>query len=107
MSKTYNTKWLVAPLTVNFNQKQWRQDLGAFIRSKLFWDGTTLVTRSKAKSKGPNLITKGIRTFEIYNATYGRSVIVEYQNENEILYTTHEDLIKRYFEERNINTYGK
>lgn len=78
----------------------------AFIRSKLFWDGTTLVTRSKAKSKGPNLITKGIRTFEVYNA-YGGSVKVEYQNENEVLYTTHEDLIKQYFEERNINAYGK
>lgn len=67
---------------------------------------TSLVTRSKAKSKGPNLITKGIRTFEVYNA-YGGSVIVEYQNENEVLYTTHEDLIKQYFEERNINIYGK
>lgn len=57
MGKAYNSKWKVTPLTVNFNQKQWRQDFGAFIRSKLFWDGTTLVTRSKAKSKGPNLIT--------------------------------------------------
>ena len=74
MGKAYNSKWKVTPLTVNFNQKQWRQDFGAFIRSKLFWDGTTLVTRSKAKSKGPNLITKGIRTFEVYNA-YGGSVI--------------------------------
>lgn len=106
MGKAYNSKWKVTPLTINFNQKQWRQDFGAFIRSKLFWDGTTLVTRSKAKSKGPNLITKGIRTFEVYNA-YGGSVIVEYQNENEVLYTTHEDLIKQYFEERNINIYGK
>lgn len=106
MGKVYNSKWKVTPLTVNFNQKQWRQDFGAFIRSKLFWDGTTLVTRSKAKSKGPNLITKGIRTFEVYNA-YGGSVIVEYQNENEVLYTTHEDLIKQCFEERNINIYEK
>lgn len=77
-----------------------------FAYGKLYWDDTTLVTRSKAKSKGPNLITKGIRTFEVYNA-YGGSVIVEYQNENEVLYTTHEDLIKQYFEERNINIYGK
>lgn len=106
MAKVYNSRWEAKPLIVNFNQKQWRQDFGAFVRSKLFWDGTTMVTRSRAKQKGPNLITKGIRTFEVYNG-YGGSVKIEYQNENDVLYTTHEDLVKQYFEERNIKVYGK
>ena len=102
MRKANNSKWKVTPLTVNIKQKQWRQDFRAFIRNKLFWDGTTLVTRSKAKSKEHNLATKGIKTFEVYNA-YGGSVKVEYQKENEILYTSHEELLKQYFAEKNIN----
>lgn len=99
MAKTYNSRWETKPLIVNFNQKQWRQDFGAFIRKKLFWDSTTMVTRSKAKTKGVNLITKGIKAFEVYNG-YGGSVKVEYQNENEILYTTNPDLVNKYLEER-------
>lgn len=101
MSKIYNSNWDVKPLLINFNQKQWRQDLGAYIRNKLFWDGTTRVSRAKSLTKGPNIITKGIKSFEIYNA-YGGSVKVEFQNNNEILHTTHEALVKQYFEERGL-----
>ena len=100
MAKTYNSNWKTQRLEINFNQKQWRQDFGAFIREKLFWDGKTRVSRSRAKTKGPNLITKGIKTFEIYNSY--SSVIVEYQNNNEVLYTTHEELVKEYFKERGL-----
>jgi hypothetical protein len=99
MAKVYNSRWEAKPLIVNFNQKQWRQDFAAFIRKKLFWDSTTMVTRSKAKTKGVNLITKGIKMFEVYNG-YGGSIKVEYQNENEILYTTNPDLVNKYLEER-------
>lgn len=99
--KTYNSNWNVKRLSVNFNQKQWRQDFGAFIRSKLFWDGTTRVSRAKAPSKGPNSITKGIKQFEVYNR-YGGNVSIQFQNENEVLSTTHEDLVKEYFKERGL-----
>lgn len=102
--KTYNSNWNAKKLSVNFNQKQWRQDFGAFIRTKLFWDGTTRVSRAKAISKGPNLVSKGVKQFEVYNR-YGGSVKVQYQNENEILYTTHEDLVKEYSEERGLKSW--
>lgn len=101
MSKAYNSRWSVKQLNVNFNQKQWRQDFGAYVKNKLFWRGLVLVTRSKAKSKTSNLkSTKGSKTFEVYNG-YGGSVIVTYQKENEVLYTSHDELIEEYFEKRN------
>lgn len=99
MAKAYNHKWTTKMLTVNFNQKQWRQDFGAFVRNKLFWDGTTMVTRSRGTNNGNKFITKGIRAFEVYNG-YGGSVYVEYQNENEIITTSHEELLKEYLEGR-------
>lgn len=102
MPKVYNSTWKVKPLSINFNHKIWRQDLGAYVRSKLFWDGTTRVSRARTINKSTNLlITKGIKSFEIYNA-YGGSVKVEFQNNNEVLHTTHEDLIKNYFLERGL-----
>ena len=101
MAKVYNSAWSVKPLAVNFNRKEWRQDLGAYVRRKLFWDGTTRVSRSRRKTKDSNLVTKGIKTFEIYN-NYGGCVRVDYQNNNEVLYTTHEEIIEKYFEERGL-----
>lgn len=98
MSKAYN--WDVKPLSVNFNHKQWRQDFGSFVKNKLFW-GVTKVTRSKAISKGPNLITKGIKQFTIYN-DIGGEVHVQYQNNNEITACNRQDLIDEYFKERGL-----
>lgn len=101
MSKTYKSTWNVKPLIINFNYKMWRQDFGAYVRSKLFWDGTTRVSRARIKNKKNNYVTKGIKTFEVYNS-YGGNVTVDFQNNNQIVYTTHEDLAKEYFKERGV-----
>ncbi len=99
--KKYNHNWETKPLTLNFNLKQWRQDLGYFIRAKKFWDGTTRITRSKAVGSSSNRFEKGVKQFEIYNA-FGGNVIVKYQNCNEILYTNEPELVKNYKEFRGI-----
>ena len=101
MAKTYNTNWLAKPLSINFNQKQWRQDLAAYVREHLFW-GITKVSRAKCFN-GPDLYSKikGAKTFYIYNDVGGQ-VIVHFEEDNKILDTTHEDLIKKYFEERGV-----
>lgn len=91
--------WKTEKLVINFNQKQWRQDFGEFIRQKKFWDGTTRVSKSKSIPKDSSNITKGIKQFSIYNA-YGGEVIIQYQNLYEVLYTNESDLVKSYFEER-------
>lgn len=101
MSKIYNSNWDVKRLSVNFNQKQWRQDFGAFVRDHLFWGGAARVSRSRPVSRGINLYTKGVRQFEIYNGV-GGEVRVQYQKNNEIVCTTHEDLVKQYFLERGL-----
>ncbi len=97
MAKHYNSTWFAEKLKVNFNLKQWRQDLAFFIREKKFWDYDTRVTRARAISNYKN--DRGIKSFEVYN-TYGGSVKVTYQDNNKIINSTDEELIKKYLEER-------
>lgn len=99
MGKIYNSKWPVKKLIVNFNEKQWRQDFGEFVRQKLYWSGRTMVTRSRAKGKNVSIFSKGVKSFEVHNG-YGENVIVEYQNQNQVLHTNREDLVNQYFKER-------
>ena len=40
-------RWYAQSLKVNFNYKEWRQDLAAFVRRKLFWD-FAMVSKSRA-----------------------------------------------------------
>ena len=44
--RTYKKNWSAKQLVVNFNQKQWRQDLASYIANKLNWIDVR-VTRSK------------------------------------------------------------
>ncbi len=96
MAKKYNSNWNAKKLIISFNQKQWRQDFAAFVKEKKFWS-ITRVTRSRAISSNP--LDKGIKTFEVYNQ-YGGNIKVVYQDDNRIISTTDDDLMKKYFEER-------
>jgi len=89
MAKIYNSNWIAKPLSVNFNHKQWRQ---------LFWTGITKVSRARVIEKDVNN-TIVIKQFEIYD-TVGNQVQVKFKNNNEIINTTHEEIIKNYFEKR-------
>lgn len=102
MARVYHASYNVKHLDVNFNLKMWRQDLGDFIRKNKFWDGSTRVTKAKSIPKGPNIISKGVKTFSIYNA-YGGSVDIQFQNMNELLYTNEPNLVKEYLISRGIN----
>lgn len=82
-------------MTINFNQKQWRQDLAAFISKKRFWFQTQ-VTRSKTIEKKTKY-NDSVKEFSIYNR-HGGEEIVRYVNQNQIVYTTNEDLLTEYYE---------
>lgn len=99
MSRKYSSTWKTKSLTIDFAQKQWRQDFGEFIRTKLFWDGTTRITRAKIIDEGNNL--EKIKKFEVYNA-YGNSVTVKFKNQNEVLYADRQELLNEYLEKRGV-----
>lgn len=99
MAKKYNNNWNAKKLTINFNQKQWRQDFAAFVKEKMFWN-IAKVTRSKATSNNP--LQRGIKIFEVYNS-YGGSVKVEYKEGNQIVNATDIELTYEYLKERGIN----
>lgn len=101
MSRAYYQSHQAKRLEINFNQKQWRQDFADFVKRKLSWTGETVVTRSKALTKGINIYYKGIKSFEISNVN-GGSVYVEYQDGNVVTNTTARDLIDEYLEMRNL-----
>lgn len=90
--KKYNRNWSVERLTVNFNHKQWRQDIGAFIKEKKNWD-IAVVTRSKAVDD------KGSKMFEISN-NIGDTFKIQYRNQCDIDLADDIDLVNQYLEER-------
>ena len=96
MRKKYSSNWDAQKLTINFNQKQWRQDLAAFIKEKKFWN-VTRVTRARVVSDVSS--EQGIKYFEVYNLC-GSSIRVVYANENEIVSSDEQELVKKYIEER-------
>lgn len=101
MAKKYNNNWGARKLIVNFNQKQWRQDLAAYINEHLYWNGKVRVTRSRVTKRNSSIYLKGRKQFYVYN-NIGDEVIVTYDNENKVIDTTHRELIENYLKGRNI-----
>ena len=97
MAKKYNSSWYSKEMVVDFNQKQWRQDLAAFIKNKLFWDFAK-VTRSKTISN--RSADKGIKTFSVYDGFYNRIEVV-YEMQNHILTSTNIDIVLDYLKIKN------
>lgn len=99
MKRVYKSNWSPKQLEINFNQKQWRQDLASFIVSKLYWSGVR-VSRSRTieKIKEDNSL---IKEFTIYSNN-GLNCTIQYKNKQEIVYSTHIDLILDYLEKRNV-----
>ncbi len=98
MAKKYSSNWDAKRLIVSFNQKQWRQDFASFVREKKFWD-ITRVTRSRSISNNP--LDRGIKSFEVYNQ-YGGSVKVTYQDDNKIIDSTDDEIIRKYLQEKGV-----
>lgn len=92
MARVYKNNWNAKKIVVNFNQKQWRQDLAAFVQSQLNWNNVR-VTRSKIVNKD-KFETNPKKQFEIYSLS--NSCVVEYKNENEIISATYSELINDY-----------
>ncbi|MCX4365085.1 MAG: hypothetical protein OSJ70_04870 [Bacilli bacterium] len=92
--KKYNAYWNAAEMQINFNQKQWRQDLAAFISKKLNWTHTR-VTRSKIIEIKEDL-KDTIKEFEVFSTSYG-TITIQYTSKNKIISSTNEELINEYF----------
>lgn len=95
--KKYNNTWNAKKLTINFNHKQWRQDLAFFILQKKFWNRAT-VTRAKTVIDNSN--KKGSKVFEIFDG-FGNCIKIQYKNQCEIEYSSDVDLIKQYINLKN------
>lgn len=98
MARKYNSNWNAKKMSVNFNEKQWRQDLAYFIVNKLYWYKVR-VSRSRAVSR--KTIDKGNKQFEIFDG-YGGQVIVIYKNKCDLISSTHEELIKEYLHQKGV-----
>lgn len=92
--KRYNAYWNAAEMQINFNQKQWRQDLAAFIGKKMNWTRTR-VTRSRIIDENKNL-KDTIKEFEVFSTSYG-TIIIQYASKNKIISSTNEEIVKEYF----------
>ncbi len=101
--KKYNTSWYAKPLMINFNYKQWRQDLAAFIKKKEFWD-YALVTKARTVDKKMGDYPKGSKWFEIFDG-HGRNLIFIFNNKQEILNVEPSnynlEILQEYFNLRN------
>lgn len=91
--KKYNSNWLAKEMEVDFNQKQYRQDLAAYVSKSKFWYPTR-VTRSRTVQQGNNS-SECIKEFLIYNGV-GGEIVIRYTNKNEIIYTTNEKILEEY-----------
>lgn len=93
MPKVYNKNWNIKALSINFNQKQWRQDFGAFVKEQLSWLDNTYVTRAQ------NDIDKSSKYFEVFNVN-GDKVCVYFKNQKDVISSTHVELVNKYLEKR-------
>lgn len=96
MSRKYYASHETKKLEIDFNQKNWRQDLAAFVKKKLNWDWrSTRVTRSK-------LISNEVKQFKIFDQ-YGRTIDIRYSEKNHIVYADNRALIDEYIRLRSFN----
>lgn len=98
MARKVNNSWIAKKLSINFNQKQWRQDLASFIHDKLFWPATRV---TKTKIISGRRTANEIREFQVYNSN-GINITIRYKHQNQILYSSDREVIKQYFESRRV-----
>lgn len=91
MARFYQNSWEAKKNIVNFNQKQWRQDLAYFVGLKKQWCNVH-VSRTKFVENG--------KKFEIFDYQ-NNSITIIYQDKNKIISSSDHDLIKEY-----LNTKG-
>lgn len=94
--KNFNSSWQAKTLKVNFNQKQWRQDIAAFIRDCNLWPSAR-VTRSKTISGEKS---NSIKEFRIFDESNNQSFNIQYRGENQILESSNTVLTEEYLRSR-------
>ena len=86
MARCYQNSWEAKKNIVNFNQKQWRQDLAYFVSLKKQWNDVH-VSRTKLVDNG--------KKFEIFDY-HNNSITIIYQDKNKIKSDSSYDLIREY-----------
>lgn len=89
MARKYNRSWIAKKNIIDFNQKQWRQDIGYFISENKYWH-FAMVTRTRTIDK-----KKKIKEFEIYTKG-GVNFKITYQGQNKIVNSTDLNLVNNY-----------
>lgn len=97
--KVYQNNWEPCELIVNFNQKQWRQDLASYIVTKLNWFDAR-VSKSKVIEKS-ELYNNAVKEFEIYTRN-GNSFKIKYSSKNKIIDCSNFEIVKNYLSLRSI-----
>lgn len=92
MARIYRSNWNAKKMEVNFNQKQWRQDLAYFLANKLNWNSVR-VTRSKSSEKGT--YSSETKEFEIFDSL-NNICKVKYSTQNEIITSNYPELVSEY-----------
>lgn len=87
--KTYRTNWEPCKMMVNFNQKQWRQDIASFIVNKLNWNNSR-VSRSKQVDD-----YKEFEIFELFSKEED-SFKIKYTNKNDIISSSNTEIVNEY-----------
>ena len=97
--KIYKNNWEPCKMVVNFNQKQWRQDIASFIVNKLNWYDARV---SRSKKIDDSNGTKEFEIFELYSEK-GQSFIIRYVNKNKIIFSTNNELVNSYLLSKGIS----
>ena len=90
--KVYKSNWKPCKMVVNFNQKQWRQDIASFIVNKLNWYDARV---SRAKKTDDSNEIKEFEIFEVYSEI-GHSFKIRFANKNKIISSTNNELVNSY-----------
>lgn len=90
MAKRYSSSWNAKKIRINFNEKQWRQDLASFIQKKMQWAGVKVSRASKGE----------IKEFRIFSSI-GGEMTVKFRNDNEII-DNNNSILNDYFIERSV-----
>lgn len=102
--RVHKKNWYSELLKINFNHKEWRQDLAAYIRKRCNWD-FAVVSKARKVPGNKSFNSKTNKWFEFYD-NVGRYVKIVFKNESEIISIEPVDfdktIIDDYFEFRNM-----
>lgn len=93
--RTLSSNWKAEALLINFNQKQWRQDIAYFIGKCKNWYNPRVTYAKTLKDHN----AKKVKEFNIFNEQ-GEKFFVQFSNKNNIIDCSDDILVKEYLKGR-------